>query len=106
MILFAKFSNERSPEYAIRTVITEENGVRAVLKAPATQESVPHIQAFPQRYEWLAEQYRIKAAIAVVPSFTDVSGVHLNSAQLNEIKDCEYLTLYSHFRWWIGDVYH
>lgn len=50
-------------------------------------------------YDWLmplAEQYQIKAAIAVVPSFTDVSGVHLNSAQLNEIRDCEYLTLYSH----------
>lgn len=50
-------------------------------------------------YDWLmplAEQYQIKAAIAVVPSFTDTSGVHLNSAQLNEIKDCEYLTLYSH----------
>ena len=50
-------------------------------------------------YDWLmslAEQYQIKAAIAVVPSFTDVSGVHLNSAQLNEIKDCEYLSLYSH----------
>ena len=50
-------------------------------------------------YDWLmplAEQYRIKAAIAVVPSFTDRSGVHLNSAQLNEIKDCEYLSLYSH----------
>ena len=50
-------------------------------------------------YDWLmplAERYHIKAAIAVVPSFTDVSGVHLNSEQLNEIKDCEYLTLYSH----------
>ena len=50
-------------------------------------------------YDWLmplAEQYKIKAAIAVVPGFTDVSGVHLNSAQLNEIKDCEYLSLYSH----------
>ncbi|MBO5497026.1 MAG: polysaccharide deacetylase family protein [Oscillospiraceae bacterium] len=50
-------------------------------------------------YDWLmplAEQYQIKAAIAVVPSFTDRSGVHLNSAQLNEIKDCKYLTLYSH----------
>ena len=50
-------------------------------------------------YDWLmplAEQYQIKAAIAVVPSFTDQSGVHLNSAQLNEIKDCEYLSLYSH----------
>lgn len=50
-------------------------------------------------YDWLmplAEQYRIKAAIAVVPGFTDVSGVHLNSAQLNEIKDCEYISLYSH----------
>ena len=71
MILFAKFSNERSPEYAIRTVITEENGVRAVLKAPATQESVPHIQAFPQRYEWLAEQYR-KAGF--VPNRVTLSG--------------------------------
>lgn len=50
-------------------------------------------------YDWLmplAEQYRIKAAIAVVPGFADVSGVHLNRAQLDEIKDCEYLTLYSH----------
>ncbi len=50
-------------------------------------------------YDWLmplAEQYRIKAAIAVVPGFTDRSGVHLNSAQLDEIKDCQYLTLYSH----------
>lgn len=58
MILYAKFSNERSPEFAIRTVITEENGVRIVLKAAAKEAALPHIQAFPHRYEMLSALYR------------------------------------------------
>ena len=58
MILYAKFSNERSPEYAIRTMIAEENGVRTVLKTAASEASLTHVQSFEKHYETLSELFR------------------------------------------------
>ncbi|MBQ6469395.1 MAG: hypothetical protein IJJ50_05025 [Lachnospiraceae bacterium] len=58
MILYAKFSNERSPKFAIRTMIAEENGVRTVLKTAASEAGLAHVQHFSGHYEKLTELYR------------------------------------------------
>ena len=53
MILYAKFSNERDRAFAIRTVVSEENGVRTVVKSPACPEALPHVRRMGEHYETL-----------------------------------------------------
>ncbi|MBO5561060.1 MAG: hypothetical protein J6A07_05365 [Firmicutes bacterium] len=43
-IIFAKYSSERSADFAIKTVITLENGVKRVEKYPLSEKAAAHVQ--------------------------------------------------------------
>lgn len=58
MIIFTKYSNERRPELRIRTVITEEDGVRAVRKLPACREAISHVDGIFFYARELDEKFR------------------------------------------------
>ncbi len=50
MIIFTKYSNERRPEFCIRTEIREGNGVRTVLKSAAVPQAWQHIEGMQEKY--------------------------------------------------------
>jgi len=57
--IFSKHSNERAPEYAIRTDIElDGNGRKFVVKYPATESANEHIRLMEDRYRLLLENYR------------------------------------------------
>lgn len=58
-VLYAKFSRERSLPFQISTVITEENGVRAVTKQALTTAAETHIKKLPENYERLKDLYNV-----------------------------------------------
>ncbi|MGN1140084.1 MAG: hypothetical protein ACI4TF_02685 [Oliverpabstia sp.] len=58
-IIFSKCSNERSPEFSLRTVIlVNENGERYVEKIPDTTQAERHVVQIADWYLKLQEQYK------------------------------------------------
>ncbi|MBR5739271.1 MAG: hypothetical protein IKY02_04705, partial [Lachnospiraceae bacterium] len=57
MIIFSKFSNDRRREFAIRTDILEEDGVRSVRKSPADEAASAHIAHLYDAAKLLEAQY-------------------------------------------------
>ena len=57
MILFSKFSDERSPELCVRTDILEENGRKSVRKSPCTPEASFQIDRIEKAYKALGRVF-------------------------------------------------
>lgn len=56
---YVKYSNDRAPEYAIRTeIIREQNGRACVRKYPLTALASDHVRGMAVAYENLVEKYR------------------------------------------------
>lgn len=56
--IYSKHSNERSPEYAIRTDIEKDgNGHRYVVKYPLSEKAAEHVASMSEKYLMLLEQY-------------------------------------------------
>lgn len=54
---YVKYSNDRAPQYAIRTQIGKEGSTRYVEKLPDMPEARAHIQNLPLSYEKLSRKY-------------------------------------------------
>ena len=52
-----KYSNDRAPEYAIKTQIDQRDGVRVVRKYPMAEEAKEHVRGMGLAYEKLSEKY-------------------------------------------------
>lgn len=57
-ILYSKYSNQRAKEYAIRTDIVEENGVRFVRKIAMSQEAEMHVASMIEKYDKLSKCFQ------------------------------------------------
>lgn len=58
-VKFVKYSNDRAPQYRIKTVISKnEQGGVMVCKYPIGQEAVSHVRQMAAAYEDLTERYR------------------------------------------------
>ncbi len=58
-VKYVKYSNDRAPEYAIKTEITESfDGKTGVRKYPMTGEAADHIREMSAAYEKLTERYQ------------------------------------------------
>ncbi len=58
-VSYAKYSNDRAAEYAIRTEICcKEDGISVVRKYPLTEEAKEHVRAMDIAYEQLVEKYK------------------------------------------------
>lgn len=55
--LYARFSNDRAPEYQIFTSIEETNGLKTVRKQPLTEAAGDHIRKLADYYEKLSNKY-------------------------------------------------
>ena len=56
-IKYAKYSNDRAPEYAVRTEISDKGGRRVVKKRALTQEAGEHIGSMRTAYKDLQERF-------------------------------------------------
>lgn len=57
-VLFTKYSNDRAPQYQIKTVICEDGaGNRQVRKYPLTAEAAEHVRSMALAYENLCKRY-------------------------------------------------
>lgn len=56
-VKYAKYSNDRAPEYAIRTEISEKGGRRSVKKKALTEEAQEHIGSMRTAYKDLKERF-------------------------------------------------
>ncbi len=54
---YARFSNDRADEFAIKTVMEEVDGKKVVRKYPISKEAYPHILSMKDSYEKLCEKY-------------------------------------------------
>ncbi len=71
-IQYAKYSNDRAPQYRIRTQIEQDKtGQRTVCKYPLTEEAVSHVKAIEEAYQLLSKRY-------------EGSGLSLNHCTLEE----------------------
>ena len=86
---YARFSNDRAPEYAIFTAIENNYGKRSVRKYPITDASASHIRNLSGYYEKLTERYSgsklkineckiVEKNDAVYAEFEYVEGVELS----------------------------
>lgn len=58
-IKYVKYSNDRAPEYAVRTEIAiDENGTAFVRKCPLSKEAREHVRGMAASFEQLRERYR------------------------------------------------
>lgn len=55
--IYAKFSNDRKPEYAICTLICSEDARNAVEKRPDLPQAAGHIRSLREKYELLKKKY-------------------------------------------------
>ncbi len=79
-IQYVKYSNDRAPQYQIKTVICEEDGIRQVRKYPLGEEAKEHIRNMAAAYEALQNRY-------------ECSKLSVNKCTLVEEED----TLYARF---------
>lgn len=57
-VKYAKYSNDRAPQYRIRTQIEQDEvGCRTVCKYPLSPQAVPHVKGMAQAYELLTQRY-------------------------------------------------
>ncbi len=56
-VTYVKYSNDRAPEYQIKTWYEEENGVRSVFKGAENEAARPRIEAMPSFCRKLSERY-------------------------------------------------
>lgn len=56
-VKYVKYSNDRAPEYAIRTEILKENGVAKVRKYPMSEAACEHVRGMALAYENLKQRY-------------------------------------------------
>lgn len=56
-IKYVKYSNDRAPEYAIRTEIIERDGVKVVRKFPMEEASVAHVRHMKEAYDKLQKRF-------------------------------------------------
>lgn len=56
-VQYVKYSNDRAPQFRIKTVICEKNGVRQVRKYPLSEEAKEHICNMAVAYEDLKKRY-------------------------------------------------
>lgn len=54
---YARFSNDRAEEYAIKTVVENIDGQKVVRKYPITKAAYPHILSMKESYEKLCAKY-------------------------------------------------
>lgn len=57
-VRYVKYSNDRAPEYQIRTQIDREGEGLAVRKKPLTEQAREHVLRMQKAYEALTERYR------------------------------------------------
>lgn len=58
-ILYVKYSNERAPEFSVRTELREsDNGTKIIVKAPISKMSVMHVENMYYSYLKLIELYQ------------------------------------------------
>lgn len=57
-IKFVKYSNERAPEYAVKTQILDSHGMAGVRKYPMTQAAREHVRGMAAAYGSLRERYK------------------------------------------------
>ena len=58
-ILYVKYSNERAPEFSVRTELREsDNGTKIIVKAPISKMSVMHVENMYYSYLKLMELYQ------------------------------------------------
>lgn len=71
--LFARYSNDRAPQFRIRTQIEQEKGAlhQTVHKIPLSAEAQEHVRGLARSYEKLAQRY-------------DGSGLSINRCELEE----------------------
>lgn len=57
-VIYSKFSNDRSPEFNIRTEICADNkGKRCIRKYPSTDASIAHVNSMLEHYVGLNDQF-------------------------------------------------
>ena len=56
-VQYVKYSNDRAPQYRIKTIICEEDGIRQVRKYPLGEEAKEHIRNMAAAYEGLQARY-------------------------------------------------
>lgn len=79
---YAKYSNDRAPQYQIRTVISRnEAGETSVCKYPLTQEAKEHVRQMADAYTKLTKRYEGgKLAINKCTLVTEGEGVYASFA--------------------------
>ncbi len=61
-VMYTKYSNDRAPQYQIKTVICrDESGKKQVRKYPLTEESKEHVRSMLLAYENLCKRYENSA---------------------------------------------
>ena len=73
-IIFAKYSSERSADFAIKTVITLENGIKRVEKYPLNERAAAHVAKMAENCAKINEFYG-KAGLKAAPCKTIDKGV-------------------------------
>lgn len=57
-VIYAKYSNDRAPQYRIRTQIEQdEKGRRTVCKYPLSDEAISHVKGMEEAYQMLTGRY-------------------------------------------------
>ncbi|MBQ9604025.1 MAG: hypothetical protein IJR45_01280 [Firmicutes bacterium] len=73
-IIFAKYSSERSADFAIKTLITLENGIKRVEKYPLNERAAAHVAKMAENCAKIDEFYG-KAGLKSAPCKTIENGV-------------------------------
>ena len=86
-IIYSKCSNERSPEFSLRTMILEDEEKRRIVKKiPDTVLAQPHVVQIEKWYHALKEQYADTGIVINQCQMTD-KGIQL---EYLEAKSLEY----------------
>lgn len=56
--IFVKFSEDRAPEFRIRTRIVSDNGQKVIYKSGIDGKVTDHLRQILQKYEWLVQRYQ------------------------------------------------
>lgn len=56
-LIYVKFSEDRAPEFCIKTQIMAEGDKKTIYKSGMDQAVTEHLRLMPQRYQWLTERY-------------------------------------------------
>lgn len=56
-LIYVKFSEDRAPEFCIKTQIMAEGEKRTIYKSGIDRAITEHLRRMPDRYQWLTERY-------------------------------------------------